>query len=118
MASPTLGQDDLACIYAALILVDDDVAITGEKINTVLKAANVEIEPFWPSLYAKSMEDVDVKKLITAIGSAPAPGGGGPVGGGAPDAKADGAAPADAEKKPEKVESEESDDDMGFGLFD
>jgi large subunit ribosomal protein LP1 len=34
-----------------------------------LKAANVEVEPYWPSLFAKALEGVDVKNLITNIGS-------------------------------------------------
>ncbi|XP_074028377.1 large ribosomal subunit protein P1-like [Leptinotarsa decemlineata] len=82
---------ELACVYSALILVDDDIAVTGEKIQIILKAAIVDVEPYWPSLFAKALEGINVRELITNIGSG--------VG---------------SEKKKE----EESDDDMGLGLFD
>ncbi|KXJ80503.1 large ribosomal subunit protein P1 [Aedes albopictus] len=109
-----LNKAELACVYSALILVDDDVAVTDEKISTILKAANVDIEPYWPGLFAKALEGINVKDLITNIGS-----GVGAGGAAAPAAAAAGAAPAAAEKKEEKKEEEpeESDDDMGFGLF-
>ncbi|XP_033224921.1 60S acidic ribosomal protein P1-like isoform X3 [Belonocnema kinseyi] len=106
---------ELACVYSALILVDDDVAVTGEKIQTILKAANVDIEPYWPGLFAKALEGVNVKELITNIGSGV---------GAAPAPAAAAVAPASAEaapakeKKKEEEEEEGSDDDMGFGLFD
>lgn len=41
----------------------------GEKLSTILKAASVDVEPYWPSLFAKALEGVDVKKLISNIGS-------------------------------------------------
>jgi len=41
----------------------------GEKIQTILKAANVEVEPYWPGLFAKALEGVNVKDLITNVGS-------------------------------------------------
>lgn len=87
----------------------------GEKISTILKAANVEVEPYWPGLFAKALEGINVKDLITNIGSGV---GAAPAGGAAPAAAA-AAAPAAAavEKKVEKEESEASDDDMGFGNF-
>uniref|UniRef100_A0A646QJE3 Large ribosomal subunit protein P1 n=1 Tax=Hemiscolopendra marginata TaxID=943146 RepID=A0A646QJE3_9MYRI len=116
------NKDELACVYSALILQDDDVAITAEKITTILKAAKVEVEPYWPGLFAKALEGVDIKCLITSlssgVGAAPAAAVGAPAGGGG----GGGAAPA-AEKKEEKKEEpkkeeEESDEDMGFGLFD
>ena len=44
--------------------------VQGEKIQTVLKAANVEVEPYWPGLFAKALENANVKDLITNIGSA------------------------------------------------
>ncbi|XP_076246617.1 ribosomal protein LP1 [Calliopsis andreniformis] len=106
---------ELACVYSALILVDDDIAVTGEKIQTILKAANVDVESYWPGLFAKALEGVNVKDLITNIGSGV---------GAAPAAAPTSATPAAAEAAPAKEEKkkeepeEESDDDMGFGLFD
>ncbi|CAL1674994.1 unnamed protein product [Lasius platythorax] len=110
-------EAELACVYSALILVDDDIAVTGEKIQTILKAANVNVDSYWPGLFAKALEGVNVKELITNIGSGV---GAAPAGAGAPAAAAPAsteAAPAKEEKKKEEPE-EESDDDMGFGLFD
>merc|ERR1712184_176980 len=105
---------ELACTYAALILNDDDVEITGDKITAILKAANVEFEPFWPSLFAGALKDVDVRSHITNIGSGV---GSGPAAGGATAAGGDAAA-AEAPKEEAKAESSsEEDDDMGFGLF-
>ncbi|CAH0722902.1 unnamed protein product, partial [Brenthis ino] len=110
------SKAELACVYSALILVDDDVAVTGEKISTILKAANVDVEPYWPGLFAKALEGINVRDLITNIGS----GVGAAPAGGAPVAAAAAAAPAAEAAKEEKKEEEpeESDDDMGFGLFD
>ncbi|KAF8495562.1 60S acidic ribosomal protein P1 [Russula emetica] len=106
---------ELAATYASLILADDGVDITSEKILTITNAAGVELEPIWASLLAKALEGKNVKELLSNVGS-----GGGAPAAGAPAAAAGGAAPAGeapAEEKKEE-EKEESDDDMGFGLFD
>jgi large subunit ribosomal protein LP1 len=55
------SNQELACIYAALTLQDDGVPITIEKIQTILKAAGVEVDAFWVGLYVKALEGVDVK---------------------------------------------------------
>lgn len=106
------SRDELACVYAALVLLDDDVAITvniffytvnfpctlwtcqdgwgdwavlywssahvgnlnfiklqAEKIQTILKAADVKVEPYWPGLFAKALDGLNLKSMITNVGS-------------------------------------------------
>ncbi|KAF5320436.1 hypothetical protein D9611_010738 [Ephemerocybe angulata] len=103
-----MASTDLAATYAALILADDGIEITADKINALTSAANVDIEPIWASLLAKALEGKNVKDLLSNVGA----GGGAPAAGGVPAAAAGGAA-EDAPKAEEKVEEkEESDDDM------
>ncbi|OBT56040.1 hypothetical protein VE04_02987 [Pseudogymnoascus sp. 24MN13] len=109
-----MSNAELATSYAALILADDGVDITAEKLQTLLDAAeDADVEPIWTSLFAKALEGKDVKDLLLNVGS----GGGAPAAGGA---AAGGAAAAseDAPVEEKEEEKEESDDDMGFGLFD
>lgn len=113
-----MSNSELACVYAALILQDDGISITSEKLQTVLKAANVEVEPYWPGLFAKALDGVDLKALITNVGSGVGSGGAAaaPAAGGAP--AGDAAKGGDKKKEKEPEPEEEEDDDMGFGLFD
>ncbi|XP_006895676.1 PREDICTED: 60S acidic ribosomal protein P1-like isoform X2 [Elephantulus edwardii] len=83
---------ELACIYSALILHDDDEVT--------------------------ALSNVNIGSLICNVGAGgPAPAAGAaPAGGPAPTTAA---APVEEKKvEAKKEESEESDDDMGFGLFD
>ncbi|GAB2232788.1 hypothetical protein Drorol1_Dr00011845 [Drosera rotundifolia] len=88
-----------------------------EKISTVVKAAGVNVEAFWPSLFAKLVEKRNIEDLIMNVGAG---GGGAPVAVAAAPAGGAAAAPAAKEKKEEKMEEkEESDGDMSmFSLFD
>merc|ERR1711937_704925 len=88
---------ELAVTYAALILQDEGMDITADNLSTLVKAAGVPVEPFWPGLFEKALSSVNVAELITNIGSGV------------------GAAPAAEEKKEES--EDESDSDMGFDLF-
>jgi len=64
------SNDELACIYAALILHDDGISITADKIATILKAAGVSVEPYWPTLFAKALDGIDIGSLLGSLGSA------------------------------------------------
>ncbi|GMI71637.1 hypothetical protein like AT5G24510 [Hibiscus trionum] len=113
-----MATGEIACTYAALILHDDGISITAEKIATLVKAANVSVESYWPSLFAKLLEKVNVDDLITSVGSG---GGCSPVAVAASSGAAAGGAAASApavEEKKEEEKEDSDDDDLGFGLFD
>ncbi|KAH8924050.1 ribosomal protein 60S [Atractiella rhizophila] len=109
-------MSELATTYAALILADEGLEITADKILALTSAAKVEVEPIWASLLAKALAGKDVKDLLLNVGS----GGGAAAPVAAGGAAAGGAAAAEAPKEEAKKEEEkeESDEDMGFGLFD
>ncbi|XP_043856767.1 60S acidic ribosomal protein P1-like [Dromiciops gliroides] len=114
-----MAVSGLACIYSPLVLHDDKVMVTEDKINGLIKATGVNVELFWPGLFAKALNNVNIAGLICNVevgGPAPIAGGAAPAGGAVP---ASTAAPAEEKKEEaEKEEPKESDDDMGFGLFD
>ncbi|KAI3504273.1 hypothetical protein L1887_32822 [Cichorium endivia] len=107
---------ELACTYACLILTDDGIPITAEKIATLCKAANVSFESYWPGLFAKLAEKKNIEDLIVNVGAGGGGGGAPAVAAPAAGGAAAAAAPPPEEKKEEP--KEESDDDMGFSLFD
>jgi len=111
-----MATSELATTYAALILADDGLEITADKITTLTSAANVDIEPIWASLLAKALEGKDVKDLLLNVGAGGGAPATGPATGGTAAVATEAEAPKEEEKKEE--EKEESDDDMGFGLFD
>ncbi|KAK7258443.1 hypothetical protein RIF29_24020 [Crotalaria pallida] len=111
-----MSHGETACSYAALILYDDGIPVTAEKISALLKSAKIEVESYWPPLFAKLAEKRNLGDLIASARG----GGGGGAAAAAPAAAAGGAAAATAAPVEEKKEEpkEESDDDMGFSLFD
>ncbi|XP_059664591.1 large ribosomal subunit protein P1-like [Cornus florida] len=105
-----MSAGQLACTYACLALHDDGIPVTAEKIATMVKAANVSVESYWPSLFAKLVEKKSIADLIMNVGSGCAAPAAAPA---APAA----VAPA-AEEKKEEEPKEESDEEFGFNLFD
>ncbi|KAI9375411.1 60s acidic ribosomal protein-domain-containing protein [Aspergillus egyptiacus] len=111
-----MSTAELACSYASLILADEGIEITADKLQTLLSAAKIqEVEPIWTSIFAKALEGKDIKDLLTNVGSAGAAAPAAAAGGAGAAAGGEAAAPAEEKKEEEK---EESDEDMGFGLFD
>ncbi|KAL4585925.1 hypothetical protein LXL04_010552 [Taraxacum kok-saghyz] len=107
---------ELACSYASLILSDDNIPVTADKIATILKAANVSCESYWPGLFAKLAEKKNIDDLIANVGAGG--GGGGAPAAAAPVASGGAAAAAPVPEAKKEEPAEESDEEMGFSLFD
>ncbi|KAM5327117.1 large ribosomal subunit protein P1-like [Glossophaga mutica] len=109
---------ELVCISSALILHNAEVTVMEGRIHALIKAAGVNVEPFWPGLFAKALANVNIGSLICNVGAggpAPAPG----CCTSRRSCPSTDAAPAEEKKvEAKKEESEEPDDDKGFGLFD
>ena len=41
----------------------------ADKIEAILKAAKITVEPYWPSLFAKVLAKKDIGDLITNVGA-------------------------------------------------
>jgi len=108
-------REELLCSYAALILHDEKADITADNINKLVKAAGGEVEPYWPTLFARALKSVQIGDLLKNASAAPAaaPAAAGAAAGSASPKKG-GASP----KKAAKKEEEEEAGDMGFSLFD
>ena len=100
-------HDELVCSYAALMLHDDGLEITDEKLKKVIKATGNDVDAYWPALFAKALKSAKIDELLANVVTA-GPASGPVAAGGAGDA-------APAEEKEEKKEEAE-DVDMG-GLF-
>jgi large subunit ribosomal protein LP1 len=123
-----MSNAELATGYAALILADEGIEVTADKLTTLTKAAGVEVESIWTQLFAKALEGKDVKDMLLNVGGTPpftqweltvGSGGAAPAAGGA--SAAAGGAAEEAPKEEEKEEAaEESDEDVRFyyGLTD
>ena len=59
-----MTSPELACVYAALILNDDNVEITSEKINTILNAADVKIDSYWADIFTQYFKTHDISELL------------------------------------------------------
>ena len=95
---PTLAMSaELACVYAALILNDDGIEITADKLNKLIEAAGVKIESYWVDLFADYFKNHDVTEMVKGVNL-------GGAGGAAPAA----AGAAAEEAKEEKKEEEEA----------
>ncbi|KAJ6255271.1 60S ACIDIC ribosomal protein P1 [Anaeramoeba flamelloides] len=109
-----LSQEQItekAIIYSALMLHDDEIKVTSEKIQNVLKSANIQFESYMVDMYVRFFENNEIGNLISSGGSV------GTVT--TETVTADKEEEKEPEPEPEPESESESDDDMfGGGLFD
>lgn len=99
-------KDQMACVFATLLLHDAEQEVSEAAITKVVAAAGLTVEPYWPGLFLGAIGDQDISSFLTVSGGAGGAGAG------------TGAQPAGAveEEKKEEPEEEEADVSMG-GLF-
>jgi large subunit ribosomal protein LP1 len=103
-------HDELACVYAALLLHDDNVEITADKLNKVINASGNTVESYYPEFFEKYFQGVNLKTLLETVSSAPA---GGPVASAPVEEKKE--EKKDAKKDAKKKEEPEEEEAGGFG---
>ena len=117
-------HDELCCVYAGLLLFDDGMEITADKIEKIIKASGNEVDGYYPEFFAKYLSKADIKSMLTV-----APAAGGAVHeeehhedkkddkkGGKTDDKKGGKKGKEKEKEKEKEKpKEEEEEDIGFG---
>merc|ERR1712224_351532 len=101
-----MSAGELGCTYASLMLFDDDQEVKEDKIKTVLAAAKIDCEAYWPGLFLRAFNATEggLAKLVSTPALGGGGGGGGPAASGGDDAGAGG----DSKKK----ESSSDGDDM------
>eukprot|EP00520_Triparma_pacifica_P002682 CAMPEP_0118644240 /NCGR_PEP_ID=MMETSP0785-20121206/6832_1 /TAXON_ID=91992 /ORGANISM="Bolidomonas pacifica, Strain CCMP 1866" /LENGTH=119 /DNA_ID=CAMNT_0006535983 /DNA_START=66 /DNA_END=425 /DNA_ORIENTATION=+ len=102
-------KQEIATSMAALALYDGDAEISSENIKTLLDAAGVEVEGFYPIIFSQFLT---AEKITELISNPPGSGGGGGGGGGA-----EGGGDAEEAKEEEKVEEEEMDMGGAMDMF-
>ncbi|KAJ4402829.1 60S acidic ribosomal protein P1 [Didymella pomorum] len=112
---PTRVDPEQAVAFAALILADDNITVTPEKLQALLKAAGItEVEPIWTTLFANALKGKDVQDILTAVATSDPDGGEAPSHDCNSDDHNDGGSEADGMDI-----GADSDDDVGcFGFFD
>ncbi|CAG9333881.1 unnamed protein product [Blepharisma stoltei] len=104
-------HDELSCVFAALILHDEGVEVTADKIQKLVSASGNDIEKYWPLLFANALKGQDISRLLSNFGS-----------GSASSAPATTSAPSgetktEEKKEDKKEEAEEEVLDGGMDLF-
>jgi len=61
-------MSEVACSYAALILHGEGLPINGSNITKLLEAAKVQLDPYWPGLFARALNGRDIGDLLTCDG--------------------------------------------------
>ena len=120
-------HDELCCVYAGLLLYDEGVEITADKIQKIIKASGNSVDDYYPEFFAKYLAKADIKSMLSvtpAAGAASAPAHEvheekgdkkDDKKGGKKDDKKGGKKDDKKKEKEKEKPKEEEEDDIGFG---
>ena len=68
-------HDELCCSYSALMLHDDNIEITAEKLERLITSSGNTVDAHWPRLFSKALAGADINDMLAnaSAGAAPAP---------------------------------------------
>jgi ribosomal protein L12E/L44/L45/RPP1/RPP2 len=58
-------HDELCCVYAGLLLFDEGMEITADKIQKIIKASGNTVDDYYPEFFAKYLAKTDIKSMLT-----------------------------------------------------
>ena len=58
-------KDEMIVTNAAIMLHDDGLEISAEKLSKIIKESGNEVEPYWPMLFAKALKGQDIDAMLT-----------------------------------------------------
>ena len=58
-------HDELCCVYAGLLLFDEGMEITADKIQKIIKASGNTVDDYYPEFFAKYLSKTDIKSMLT-----------------------------------------------------
>lgn len=109
------NKSEISCVLAGLILKEQKKEISEENLKNIIKAANIKIENYWPIIFSRCMKDLE-KELDVNINNLSSnltfPQEKKKV------EKEENINKKKEEKNDKEDSAKESDDDLGFGLFD
>ncbi|CAG9313707.1 unnamed protein product [Blepharisma stoltei] len=103
-------HDELSCVFAALILHDDGLEITADKLSKILTTSGNQVEKYWPTLFANALKGQDLARLLSNLGA----GGSAPAG----SAAQAGTTAATEQPKQEEKKEEPAEEEVVEGAMD
>ncbi|ABW98137.1 hypothetical protein HAN_2g319 (nucleomorph) [Hemiselmis andersenii] len=102
------NKSEVACILAGLILSENNLSISESNIKKILNCTEVKVENFWPILFSRLMDDFEFESPVNSQLASEKP---------ILKNEKDG---DKSTKKPSNTSDipKESEEDLGFGLFD
>ncbi|KAG9198779.1 hypothetical protein G6514_009643 [Epicoccum nigrum] len=117
--TPAQINPEQAVSFAALILADEGIEITADKLQILLKAAGItEVEPIWSKLFANALKDKDIWDILTAVAASGPRAGGETAAGSAGVDGSEGGEAGVVDDDGAMDDKDDSGDEGMFGLFD
>ena len=63
-------HDELCCVYAGLLLADENLEISADKLNKIIAVSGNQVDGYYPDFFERFFKNNNLNTLLTSIGSA------------------------------------------------